>query len=212
MAVLGNAGESDVDRYAIDVEAGQRVTFEVVGNRLGQDFDPVVTIKDAKGRRIVERDNDVGLMFDCRFAHTFETTGTYTIEIQDTRFRGSDHLVYVLRVGRFPEGRVALPSTVRPGDSVTLSLPGEQGASVRVAIPDRNGPRDLLAGAAAQRRSGLGLGSAPDLSSSDRSRARTQRERLERHGRWRPGVSCKARSRRPTIATHSPSSWPPDSG
>ncbi len=117
MAVLGNAGESDVDRYTIDVEAGQRVTFEVVGNRLGQDFDPVITIKDAKGRRIVEHDNDVGLMFDCRFAHTFETTGTYTIEIQDARFRGSDHLMYVLRVGRFPEGRVALPSTVHPGDS-----------------------------------------------------------------------------------------------
>ena len=122
VAVLGNAGESDVDRYTIDVEAGQRVTFEVVGNRLGQDFDPVVTIKDARGRRIVERDNDVGLMFDCRFAHTFETTGTYTIEIQDTRFRGSDHLVYVLRVGRFPEGRVACPSTVRAGDSAHSEL------------------------------------------------------------------------------------------
>jgi hypothetical protein len=135
VSVFGNAGESDVDRYTIHVEAGQRLTFEVVGNRLGQDFDPVVTIKDVQGRRIVERDNDVGLMFDCRFAHTFETTGTYTIEIQDARFRGSDHIVYVLRVGRFPEGRVVHPSTVRPGDSVTLNLPGEQTASVRVNIP-----------------------------------------------------------------------------
>ena len=104
----------------------ERVTFEVVGNRLGQDFDPVVTIKDARGRRVVERDNDVGLMFDCRFAHTFEKTGTYTIEVRDTRFRGSDHLVYVLRVGRFPEGRVAFPSTIRAGDSVSvLSIPGD---------------------------------------------------------------------------------------
>jgi hypothetical protein len=135
VAVLGNAGESDVDRYTIDVEAGQRITFDIVANRLGQDFDPVVTITDAKGRRIVERDNDVGLMFDCRFAHTFETTGTYTIEVQDTRFKGSDHLMYVLRVGRFPEGRVALPSTVRPGESLTLNLPGEQTASVQVTIP-----------------------------------------------------------------------------
>ena len=135
VAVLGNAGESDVDRYTIDVVAGQRVTFEVVGNRLGQDFDPVITIKDDKGRRIVEHDNDVGLMFDCRFAHTFETSGTYTIEIQDARFRGSDSLVYVLRVGKFLEGRVALPCTVHAGDSVTLSLPGEKGATVPVAIP-----------------------------------------------------------------------------
>ena len=82
----------------------ERVTFEVVGNRLGQDFDPVVTIKDGRGRQIVERDNDIGLMFDCRFAQTFEKAGTYTIEVRDTRFRGSDHMVYVLRVGRFPGG------------------------------------------------------------------------------------------------------------
>ena len=80
--------QADVDRYSIDVEAGQRIAFEVVGSRLGQDFDPVVTIKDARGRRLVEHDNDVGLMFDCRFAHTFEQTGTYTIEVADTRFRG----------------------------------------------------------------------------------------------------------------------------
>ena len=49
VAVLGRAGAADVDRYTIDVEAGQRVTFEVVGSRLGQDFDPVVTIKDGAG-------------------------------------------------------------------------------------------------------------------------------------------------------------------
>lgn len=53
VAVVGKAGEADIDRYSIDVAAGQRVTFEAVGNRLGQDFDPVVTIKDARppGRR-----------------------------------------------------------------------------------------------------------------------------------------------------------------
>ena len=47
VAVLGKAREADVDRYSIDVAAGERVSFEIVGNRLGQDFDPVVTIKDA---------------------------------------------------------------------------------------------------------------------------------------------------------------------
>ena len=99
VAVLGKAGDADIDRYAIDVKAGQRVSFEVVGNRLGQDFDPVITIIDAQGRHIVEHDNDIGLMFDFRFAHTFETAGTYTIEIHDTRFRGSEHQVYVLRIG-----------------------------------------------------------------------------------------------------------------
>jgi hypothetical protein len=144
VAVLGRAEEADVDRYAIDVEAGQRVTFEVVGNRLGQDFDPVVTIKDAQGRQVLERDNDIGLMFDCRFAHTFELTGTYTIEVRDTRYRGSDHLFYVLRVGGFPEGRAALPSTIRPGESLSVSIPGDDLFAQQVAIPKTSAPASFF--------------------------------------------------------------------
>jgi hypothetical protein len=135
VAVLGRAGAADVDRYSIDVAAGRHVTFEVIGSRLGQDFDPVVTIKDARGRQIAERDNDVGLFFDCRFEQSFEQAGRYTIEVSDSRFRGSEHLAYVLRIGRFPEGRVALPSTVRSDDALTLSIPGADPFTQRVAIP-----------------------------------------------------------------------------
>lgn len=140
VAVLGQADEGDVDRYSIDVGAGERVTFEVVGNRLGQDFDPVVTVKDARGRRVVERDNDIGLMFDSRFAHTFGEGGTYTIEVQDTRFRGSKDVAYVLRVGRFPEGRVAYPSSVRAGDPVELRVPGEDAFTRRLTVPAGTAP------------------------------------------------------------------------
>jgi hypothetical protein len=140
VAVLGRARESDIDRYAIDVQAGQRLSFEVVGSRLGQDFDPVVVIKDARGRHLLERDNDIGLIFDCRFAHTFEKAGTYTIEVHDTRFRGSEHRAYVLRVGRFPEGRVAFPSSIRPGDDSELSIFGEERFTQHIAIPKDAAP------------------------------------------------------------------------
>ena len=80
-------------------------------------------------------------MFDCRFAHTFEKSGTYTIEVRDTRFRGSEHLVYVLRVGRFPEGRVAFPSTIRAGNSVSVSVPGVRGLTQEIAIPSDSSPK-----------------------------------------------------------------------
>jgi hypothetical protein len=151
VAVLGKAREADIDRYSIDVIKGERLTFEIVGNRLGQDFDPVVTIKDERGRQVVEHDNDIGLMFDCRFAHTFEKSGTYTIEVRDTRFRGSHHQVYVLRIGRFPEGRVAFPSTIRAGDSVSLRVPGVDGLIQELAIPSDARPHAFFQ---ALRRSG----------------------------------------------------------
>jgi hypothetical protein len=143
-AVVGRLKEAAIDRYAIEVHAGERVSFEVVGSRLGQDLDPVITIKDAGGRSIDERDNDVGLMFDCRFAHEFKEPGTYSVEIHDTRFRGSEHHVYVLRVGRFPEGRVACPSTIRAGDALELSIPGFARFTQRVTVPKEESAGDYF--------------------------------------------------------------------
>src|SRR5207302_11336646 len=95
VALWGRFREATVDRVAIKVSAGQRVSFEAVGNRLGKDFDPLITIRDAKGRFVAERDNDAGLYFDCRFEHTFATGGTYTVEMRDARFHGSEHGFYV---------------------------------------------------------------------------------------------------------------------
>lgn len=126
--------EATVDRFAIHVSAGQRVSFEAVGNRLGKDVDPLLTIRDAQGRMVAERDNDPGLYFDCRFEHTFIAGGTYIVEMHDARFHGSEHGMYVLRMGRFPAARVAVPPTVRPGSQTELRLP-ELGQTVSFKVP-----------------------------------------------------------------------------
>jgi hypothetical protein len=123
VALWGRFRAAAVDRFAIDVAAGQCVTFEAVANRLGKDVDPLVTIRDAKGRIVAEHDNDPGLYFDCRFEHTFAAAGTYTVEIRDARFHGSEHGFYVLRMGRFSAARVAVPLAVPPGKRVELRLP-----------------------------------------------------------------------------------------
>jgi hypothetical protein len=122
-ALWGRFRKAEVDRYAIDVKAGQRVSFEVVGNRFGHDIDPLVTLRDARGRWIAEHDNDAGLYVDCRFEHTFATAGTYLVEVRDARYHGSEHGHYVLRMGRFPAARVAVPSTVAPGKRSEVQLP-----------------------------------------------------------------------------------------
>ena len=133
VALWGRFREATVDRFAIDVKAaGQHVSFETGGNRLGKDVDPLVTIRDAKGRIVADRDNDPGLYFDCRFEHTFTEAGTYTVEMRDSRFHGSEHGFYVLRMGRFPAARVAVPMVVRPGKRTELRLPELIGFDVPV--------------------------------------------------------------------------------
>lgn len=124
-AVWGVLREGASDRYQIEAKAGERVGFEVVANRFGKDADPLVTIRDASGRFIAERDNDAGLYFDCRFEHTFEKAGTYVVEVRDARFKGNEHRHYVLRVGRFAVGRAAVPSAVNPGkNEIALGAAG----------------------------------------------------------------------------------------
>jgi hypothetical protein len=133
VALWGRFREATVDRFAIEVSKGQRVSFEAVGSRLGKDVDPLVTIRDAKGKIVAERDNDPGLYFDCRFEHTFAEAGTYAVEMRDARFHGHEHGYYVLRMGKFPAARVALPAAIQWGKRFKFELPG-----VEPLVPERS--------------------------------------------------------------------------
>jgi len=135
LAVWGTFGEGVVDRYPIDVQAGERISFEVVSNRLGKDADPLLIIRDSKGRKVVERDNDPGLYFDLRFEHRFDAAGTYIVEVRDARFKASEHHHYVLRMGRFPAGRVAVPSAIEAGFFGEVGLPEIGGNRVSIPMP-----------------------------------------------------------------------------
>ncbi len=130
-ALWGTFREGESDRFTIDVKAGQEVAFEAVGSRLGKEVDPLVTIRDSRGKPVAEIDSSPGLYFDCRFRHVFEAAGSYTVEVRDSRFQGHPHGSYVLRMGRFPAARVAVPATVPSGKKTKLHLP-EIGASVDV--------------------------------------------------------------------------------
>ena len=138
-ALWGRFREGAVDRFDIDVTAGQSVSFDAVANRLGKDVDPLVTIRDAAGRVIAEHDNDPGLGFDCRFEHTFTKAGTYRIEMRDARFHGSEHGMYVLRMGKFPAARVGHPPAIRTGADAELVFFGTHGLGAKVKAPTASG-------------------------------------------------------------------------
>jgi hypothetical protein len=135
-AIHNTCRAATIDRYEIEVTSGQSVTFEVVGNRFGKDYDPLVTIRDSQGRFVAEHDNDAGLFFDCRFQHMFTTGGIFYVDVRDARFSGDPAWHYVLRMGDFPVARVAVPSSVTPGKISTLLLPqiGENTAAVSTDV------------------------------------------------------------------------------
>src|SRR5262249_26737764 len=126
-ALWGRFREAIIDRFDIDVAAGQCVSFEAVANRLGKDVDPLVTSRDAAGKIVAERDNDSGLGFDCRFEHTFAKAGSFRVEMRDARYHGSEHGFFVLRMGKFPAARVGFPAAIRVGSATQISLPESSG-------------------------------------------------------------------------------------
>lgn len=136
VAVFGTCRDTDLDYFAFEVDAGQTVAFEVVGNRLGKAFDPVVTIYKDNGEFVGEYDNDVGLFFDCRFEHNFQDAGRYIVRVRDTRFLGSEHWSYILRMGSFPVARVALPSTAPPGGQQLIDFPQSECGPREIAFPE----------------------------------------------------------------------------
>ncbi|MBC8353554.1 MAG: PPC domain-containing protein [Planctomycetes bacterium] len=135
-AVFGSCTDADLDYFAFDVAASETVAFEVVGNRLGKAFDPVVTIFKENGQFVAEHDNDVGLFFDCRFQHTFKEPGRHIIRVQDTRFLGSPNWTYVLRMGSFPVARVAFPSTAARGEQLLVDFPQTDCGPREFAFPE----------------------------------------------------------------------------
>lgn len=133
-----------VDRYGIHVATGQTVAFEVVGSRFGKNYDPLITIRDEAGRIVAQRDNDPGLFYDCRFAHTFETSGRFIVEVRESRYEGHDAWNYVLRMGDFPAANVAIPSAIVPGTSASFWLPEVSDDPFELTVADRKRMRSFF--------------------------------------------------------------------
>ena len=133
-----------VDRYGIHVATGQTVAFEVVGSRFGKNYDPLITVRDESGRIVVQRDNDPGLFYDCRFAHTFETSGRFIVEVRESRYEGHEAWNYVLRMGDFPAANVAIPSAALPGATTLFSLPEVSDDPFEVTVAARQRMRSFF--------------------------------------------------------------------
>lgn len=123
LCLTGLCREDGLERFEISVAAGETVSFEVVGNRFGKDYDPLLVVRDPLGRIVTEHDNDPGLFFDLRFAHRFEQAGRYVVELRDARFEGDPSWHFALRMGTFRPVQIAIPAVSPLGDDATLRFP-----------------------------------------------------------------------------------------
>jgi hypothetical protein len=139
------SGKVDAEKsswFQITVKAGQRLSFDVLGRRLGGPIDPQLSLYDAKSKREIAYENDSpGCQSDPRLSYLFKTAGDYLIEVKDVLNRGGPDYAFRLRVGDFPLATVAIPMAIQRGQKASVGFAGQAVAGVApVAI---EGPTDI---------------------------------------------------------------------
>jgi hypothetical protein len=99
VAVDGVCEELRSDFYRVTAKKGDRLSIEVVAQRLGSPLDPLLRLLDTQGRELAANDDAPGLGADARLDFNCPKTGEYLIEVRDTQHAGGARHRYRLRVG-----------------------------------------------------------------------------------------------------------------
>ena len=124
--IFGTATAEAADYFRVPVKAGQPITIEAVGRRLGSAIDPVIILSDAKGQEIpgLYADDTPGLQTDARVQYTPVSDGEIIVEIRDTTYRGGTDYTYRLRIGNFAGATTAFPLAVERGKKTDVGFAG----------------------------------------------------------------------------------------
>jgi hypothetical protein len=121
-------GKADAEKstwFKITVKAGERLSFDVLGRRLGSPIDPQMSIYEVKSKRELAHDNDSpGCQSDPRLSHVFKEGGAYLVEVKDVLNRGGPDYFFRLRIGDFPLATVPVPMAAQRGQKVTVDFAG----------------------------------------------------------------------------------------
>ena len=133
IVVSGRIGKlEDVDWYTFEAQRGQRITFEVWGNRLENKIhdlqthlDPILSLHDHQGRELATADNT--RFADPLLSFQVPSTGKYFLQVRDTTYTGNPAWVYALHAVTGPVGTAVFPMAVNPGTIAHLEIigPGE---------------------------------------------------------------------------------------
>src|SRR6185295_8629317 len=138
-AVDGSCIEEGFNYFKFTASAGQKLSVEVVAQRLGSPLDPVIRLLDSKGRELAYSDDEPALGADSRFSHKFAAKGEYVLEIRDIRYQGGSSYRYHLRIGDFPLINTPFPIAVLHGAKAQFSFTGpsaEQLKPITLNVPD----------------------------------------------------------------------------
>ena len=124
--VRGVVENEDVDYFAVELKAGQRLSVEVEGMRLGKSFfDPAVAILDSKRFVLATADDTAFGGQDAVCAAIAPADGRYIVQVRESAFGGSGDSFYRLHVGTFPRPLAAFPLGGAAGQTLKVRWVGD---------------------------------------------------------------------------------------
>jgi hypothetical protein len=125
--VAGRVDNLQRQYFKISVQAGQRLSFDVLAHRLGSPLDPLLTLYSAQsGEELAHVTDTPGLQNDCRLTYQFKTAGDYHIEVRDLQNRGGPDFSYRFRIGDFPCATAPMPLAIQRGAKTLVNFAGPQ--------------------------------------------------------------------------------------
>ncbi len=131
----------DVDYYAFDATAGQRLNFEVEGLRLANSpLDPAMSLYGPDGREIASVDDTALLGQDCQISYDVKDAGTYVVGVHEASYGGGGNFYYRLHAGTYPRPTGVYPAGGKPGEEIDVKWLGDsQMAEAKVKLPTTTG-------------------------------------------------------------------------
>ena len=136
--VNGTADNEDLDLYAFEGVAGERVSVEIEGLRLGQTlFDPAITLFDPQGFALGSSDDSAIGRQDGAISVLLDSDGLHHVQVRESSYRGNGDCHYRLHVGRFPRPMMTLPAGGPPGAPLLVKTLGDGGGPASAEVtPD----------------------------------------------------------------------------
>lgn len=150
----GTIGGDEVDRYTVELVAGQGCLFEVEAFRLGQrSLDTVLQLHDPAGELLATSDDTALGYKDPWLWHVATSSGRHTVSVRTAVPGDATRGVYRLHLGALPRPVGALPCGGPAGSTLQLQLlgPGLDDCTATVALPNEAGPFAWLPEVAGQR-------------------------------------------------------------
>ncbi|NOZ40421.1 MAG: hypothetical protein GXP24_09365 [Planctomycetes bacterium] len=138
VVVNGLVTGGDTDVYAVTVAAGERLSVEIEGLRLGRTlFDPMIELYDEAGSLLASNDDQPAANQDAFVSIRAKKAGRVFVHVRESAYRGSGAATYRLHVGRFPRPVAVFPPAAVPGKPAELRWIGEtfDEKSVTVEVP-----------------------------------------------------------------------------